>query len=102
MIVALLAVTMAPMKLVFSDEFDRLGRPDPAKWTFERGFVRNKELQWYQEENAWVEGGKLIIEGRRERLKNPKHDPASTDWRKNREFAEYTSAAVETRGLHSW
>lgn len=98
----LAAAVLTPAKLVFSDEFDRPGRPDPAKWTYERGFIRNKELQWYREENAWVEGGRLIIEGRRERIRNPNYDSASSDWRKNREFAEYTSAAVETRGLHSW
>ncbi len=30
-------------RLVWSDEFDRDGRPDPANWTFERGLVRNEE-----------------------------------------------------------
>lgn len=89
-------------KLVFSDEFDKDGRPDPAKWTYETGFVRNQELQWYQPENAWCERGLLIIEGRRERLKNPNYVPGSKDWRTNREYAEYTSASVTTKGLHNW
>ena len=40
-------------RLVWSDEFDGTGRPDEATWNFERGFVRNHEAQWYQEENAW-------------------------------------------------
>jgi len=31
-------------KLVWSDEFDQPGRPDPARWTYETGFVRNQEL----------------------------------------------------------
>jgi len=39
-------------KLVWSDEFDKPGRPDPARWTYETGFVRNSELQWYQPANA--------------------------------------------------
>jgi len=89
-------------RLVFADEFDKDGRPNPANWTYERGFVRNKELQWYQPENAWVEKGRLIIEGRRERVRNSNFVAGSEDWRKNREFAEYSSAALETRGLHSW
>lgn len=55
-------------KLVWSDEFDKDGRPDPTKWTYETGFVRNEELQWYQPENAWCEKGLLIIEGRREQI----------------------------------
>ena len=32
-------------KLVWADEFDYRGAPDPNKWTYERGFVRNQELQ---------------------------------------------------------
>src|SRR5579871_6485391 len=28
-------------KLVWSDEFDRPGLPDPSKWNFEQGFIRN-------------------------------------------------------------
>ena len=29
--------------LVWSDEFNRDGRPDPNNWTYEHGFVRNEE-----------------------------------------------------------
>src|ERR1700685_3484302 len=84
---AAFAVAQAPdpWKLVWSDEFDKDGRPDPAKWTYETGFVRNRELQWYQPENAWCEKGLLIIEGRREAKINPK--------------AEYTSASLTTKGI---
>ena len=88
--------------LAWSDEFDKPGRPDPANWTFEQGFVRNKELQWYQPQNAWVEGGRLIIEGRREKVANPRYVAGSTDWKTQRESAEYTSACVKTKELHSW
>ena len=83
--------------LVWSDEFNRDGRPDPKNWTYERGFVRNQELQWYAPENARVEGGLLVIEARRERVPNPAFKPSSTDpaartgdWRSGREFADYT------------
>ena len=89
-------------KLVWSDEFDKDGPPDPCNWTYERGFVRNQELQWYQPENARCENGLLIIEGRRERKQNPRYNPESNDWKANREFAEYTSASMTTRRLHSW
>jgi beta-glucanase (GH16 family) len=94
--------TSDPWKLVWYDEFDRDGRPDPKKWTYETGFVRNRELQWYQPENAWCEKGLLIIEGRRERKKNPRFQPESQNWMTNREYAEYTSASVTTRGIASW
>ena len=88
--------------LVWGDEFDRSGDPDPKNWGYERGFVRNRELQWYQPENARIAEGLLIIEARRERVANPNSEPGSSDWRRNREFAEYTSASLMTRGLHSW
>jgi len=90
------------LKLVWSDEFNKEGRPDPNKWTYERGFVRNQELQWYQPENARCEDGMLIIEGRRQRKENPRYRADGRDWRQNREYAEYTSASLTTRRLHSW
>jgi beta-glucanase (GH16 family) len=89
-------------KLVWADEFNKNGRPDPCNWTCERGFVRNQELQWYQPENARCENGLLIIEGRRERKANPRYNPESSNWKANREFAEYTSASMTTRRMHSW
>jgi beta-glucanase (GH16 family) len=89
-------------KLVWSDEFNKDGRPDPNNWTYERGFVRNQELQWYQPDNATCQNGLLIIEGRRERRQNPRYSSNSRDWRRSREYAEYTSSSLTTRRLHSW
>ncbi|MEX0927811.1 MAG: glycoside hydrolase family 16 protein [Balneolales bacterium] len=89
--------------LVWSDEFDVDGPPDPNNWNFENGFVRNNEHQWYRPDNARVEDGHLIIEAvREENLKNPDYDPDSDSWRENREFIEYTSSSMRTRGQHSW
>src|SRR5262245_3141471 len=88
--------------LVWADEFDRDGPPDPRNWTHETGLVRNQELQWYQPENARCEHGRLVIEARRERKRNPAYHPGSSDWRRNREYGEYTSASLLTRGLHHW
>ncbi|WP_298708296.1 glycoside hydrolase family 16 protein [Chitinophaga sp.] len=84
--------------LVWNDEFDADGRPDPAKWDYERGFERNREPQWYQPGNATCKDGFLTIEARKERVPNPNYDPASNDWKKNRQFAEYTSTSMITRG----
>jgi len=92
----------AGWKLVWADEFDKDGRPDPLNWGYETGFVRNREHQWYQPDNARCEKGLLIIEGRRERKKNPNYDPNSRDWKANREYAEYTSASLTTKGLRNW
>jgi beta-glucanase (GH16 family) len=88
--------------LVFADEFNIDGRPDPNNWTYERGFIRNNELQWYQPENASCENGWLIIEGRREKKPNPNYRPQSRRWQQSREFAEYTSACLLSRGLQEW
>ncbi|HEX7493834.1 MAG TPA: hypothetical protein VF346_06415, partial [Bacteroidales bacterium] len=33
------------MKLVWNDEFNNQGKPDPSNWIYENGFVRNQELQ---------------------------------------------------------
>ncbi len=41
-------------ELAFHDEFAVPGRPDQKLWTYEQGFVRNEELQWYQPDNATV------------------------------------------------
>jgi len=75
--------------LVWADEFDVPGLPDPAKWGYETGNVRNNELQYYTEsrlENARVEHGHLIIEAHRE------------PW----EGMEFTSASLHTLGKHRW
>lgn len=89
-------------RLVWAEDFDEDGLPNPEYWNFEHGFVRNYEYQWYQPENAWIEDGLLIIEGRRERVENPNYIPDSDNWRFNREFAEYTSTSLHTRGRLSW
>jgi len=85
--------------LVWSDEFDEDGKPNPAYWSFENGFVRNQELQWYQDDNAYCKDGMLIIEGRREKKPNPLYVKGSnTDWRRSRPFIEYTSSSLKTAG----
>ena len=89
-------------QLVWQDEFDVDGAPNPDNWAFEEGFARNREDQWYQPENAVCQDGFLIIEARKERKPNPNYQPDSDDWTKNRKFSEYTSSSLMTRGLHSW
>ncbi len=79
-------------ELVWSDEFNYEGAPDPSKWGYERGFIRNDELQYYtaRPENVRVDGAHLIIEARR--------DSAVIDG----EIREITSASVTTRGQQAW
>jgi beta-glucanase (GH16 family) len=103
--VACLAVTDTTRdeyRLIWNDEFEVDGKPDSKNWTFEYGFVRNKELQWYQAQNAICKDGKLIIEGRRERKLNPNYKKGSKDWKENRRYIEYTSSCLITKGINSW
>jgi len=90
------------MKLIWSDEFNVDGRPDAKFWSSESGFVRNEELQWYQSQNASCKGGVLRIEGRKERVTNPRYSASGGDWKTKRQFAEYTSTSLTTSGKVSW
>ncbi|SIS76366.1 glycoside hydrolase family 16 protein [Belliella pelovolcani] len=89
-------------KLVWHDEFALDGKPDENFWTYEIGLKRNNELQYYQPENANIKDGLLILEGKREKVKNEAYDPNSNDWKKNQEFAKYTSASINTKGKKSF
>ncbi len=96
----------AGWRLVWADEFDTNGLPDKTKWRYENGFVRNNELQFYTQdrlENARVENGMLIIEGRKERFSNPSYKPGGdVKRRSNAEFADYTAASITTQGKASF
>lgn len=85
-------------KLVWHDEFDTDGPLDKKVWNYEEGFVRNHEAQWYQKENAYCKDGLLILEARKECRPNREFREDSSDWRKQREVIEYTSASVNTSG----
>lgn len=77
-------------RLVWSDEFDG-PRLDESKWVFEvqrPGWVNNEAQNYtdHRPENARVENGRLVIEGRR-------------DWFQGH---EYSSARLKTQGRASW
>ena len=58
-------------ELVWSDEFDVDGKPDPEKWSYDVGGNGwgNRELQYYTNgDNVEVKDGKLIIEARKETI----------------------------------
>ena len=85
-------------ELVFSDEFSEDGVPNSEKWYFEHGFVRNMELQWYTQKNTYCKGGFLVIEARKEKVKNPQFGREPKDyWAYGREYAEYTSSSIVTK-----
>ena len=69
----------AAWTLVFADEFDTPGAPDPSKWGYETGYIRNQEAQCYtsRAENARVENGALVIEARKEPYQSSGYTSAS-------------------------
>jgi beta-glucanase (GH16 family) len=87
--------------LVWSDEFDTPGLPDPAKWKYDtfrnqEGWFNN-EKQYYaagRDKNARVADGRLIIEAHAEDLAAA----GLADWGKQK----YSSARLITQGLGDW
>lgn len=85
--------------LVWADEFETDGLPDPARWGYDTfrnplGWFNN-ELQYYareRPENAVVQGGQLLITARRESLSG------LPDWGGQR----YSSARLITKNIASW
>jgi beta-glucanase (GH16 family) len=96
------AIDSTKWKLVWSDEFDKDGAPDSSNWGYEKGFVRNSELQWYQPDNATVSGGLLTIAAQKQQVLNPNYNAGSTDWKQNRQYAQYTSTSMTTSGKRSF
>jgi beta-glucanase (GH16 family) len=80
-------------KLVWQDEFDIPGLPDPAKWKYDTGYLRNNELQYYtykRSENAVVTNGMLDIVARND------------SFRLNGHIYPITSADLCTQGKKDW
>lgn len=91
----------ADHQLVWADEFDVDGLPDPNKWGYDTDRNKagwfNNEKQYYSDhrrENARVENGVLIIEARADAADVSK----SPDWGGQ----PYTSARLRTFGKASW
>ena len=95
-------------KLVWSEEFNYKGKPDPSKWGYDFGFIANQEKQYYTDslKNVRVQDGNLIIEAHKEKVANKDFkNPAIKDWaRYKREIdtAQYTAARIKTEGLVAW
>lgn len=103
---SLVQTSETPYELVWSDEFNGTGIVNANHWSFENGFIRNEEFQWYQSANARQQNGTLIIEGRKENSINTRVNPdyveGATDWKKSRRYINYTSASIKTAGKKSW
>ncbi|MFV8225666.1 glycoside hydrolase family 16 protein [Christiangramia aquimixticola] len=87
-------------ELLWHDEFNTEGKPNPEFWNYETGFIRNLEKQIYtkRKRNVRVKDGKLEITARRETYYNKKFNSVIKNYRYNTQFANYTSGSIHTRG----
>lgn len=102
------------MTLVWSDEFDGHGAPDPSKWGYDTGDGcphmcgwGNNELQYYTHDrlqNARMENGNLIIEAHRELINSRAYSSARLvskhkgDWT----YGKITARAKLPKGKGVW
>lgn len=89
----------AGYRLVWSDEFNTSGLPDPSRWAYDTGMNKqgwhNNEKQYYsgpRAANAVVKDGRLVITA----LKEDRRD--QPDWGGQR----YSSARLLTAGKATW
>ena len=89
----------ADYSLVWADEFDKDGLPDPKNWVYDTEANRsgwyNNELQYYaveRLENSRISAGNLVITARKEKLES------ASDYGGQ----QYSSARLITRGKASW
>ena len=93
-------------QLVWSDEFNYNGPPDPKKWGYELGMIRNNEPQCYtrSSRNVRVENGHLVLEAIKEKILdfqvfNPFRKKKTLE---DRMIQDYSSASLCTQGKASW
>lgn len=80
-------------RLVWAEEFNYKGLPDPKKWKYDSGYLANHELQYYTQkrlENAEVKDGHLIITARNDSMKSGEN------------IYPVTSARINTHGKADW
>lgn len=99
----LLVLGCQEKRLIWSDEFNYQGHPDPEKWRYEEGFIRHRESQYYTKnriENAQVRDGCLIINAIKENPDNLIRKRGENDdtfkFVTSNSGGEYTSASLNT------
>ncbi len=91
--------------LVWKDDFKANGLPDPSKWGYEVGFVRNHEAQYYTKErasNARVVDGELIIEARKEDYQGGNYTAAALESTKAWDHGYFEFKAKIPTGRGTW
>ncbi len=95
-------------RLVWEDEFDGDGQPDPANWTIREWPARvvNDEDQAYtnREKNVRVENGMLVIEAHKERWDDAEYTSGRIYSSGKRDFlyGRFEARAKLPRGVGTW
>jgi len=99
-------VVQKKWELVWSDEFDKPGRPDTKNWKYQTGDGGwgNHEAQNYtnRAENARVEDGILVIEARKEKYKNNAYTSARLNSKTAWTFGRFEVRAKLPSGRGTW
>ena len=95
------------MKLIFSDEFNYEGAPDPMKWSFDVGNDwHNNEVQYYTDDikNCYVKDGKLHIVALNEEKGTRRHTSARihTYGKFSCTYGKIEMVAKLPQGIGSW
>ncbi len=95
-------------KLVWSDEFEYTGKPDPLKWNYDigGGGWGNNENQYYtdDEKNAFVKDGRLFIKAYKEPVEGYSYSSArlTTYQRQSFQYGKFEIRAKLPRGKGTW
>ena len=94
-------------EVVWRDEFEEDGLPDPSKWRYDVGGHGwgNQELQFYtasRTENARVEDGRLVIEARKERWQGNDYTSVRLLSRREWTYGRFEASAKLPSGRGTW
>jgi beta-glucanase (GH16 family) len=94
-------------KLVWADEFDGSGKPDPAKWSYDVGARKwgNGETQYYTEgNNVVVKDGLLVLQGRVEPFEDSPYTSCrlTTYKKKHFQYGRFEIRAKVPKAKGSW
>ncbi|UDQ96917.1 glycoside hydrolase family 16 protein [Lentisphaerota bacterium WC36G] len=84
-------------QLIWSDEFNEGGQPNPEKWTYAEGYRRNDAQSCYtlRPKNVRVENGCLVLEAHKEQYPNSNYKKGSKH-KLEQQFAKYTSGRLKS------
>jgi beta-glucanase (GH16 family) len=97
--------TLGPRTLLWHDEFEGRGLPDPARWGYEVGLIRNRESQYYTDgraANARIADGMLVIEAHKEEFEGAEYTSASLTSRAAWTYARIQVRARLPKGRGTW